>query len=144
MGEGPLRADLAALAASLGVGDRVELPGYVPDLRPWLDRARVFLLSSRYEGYGAVVVEALAAGRPVVAFDTTPAVGELLSGAPDRGIVVPAGDLDALARALERALARPSRDPAALAAAVDRFRIGPVAQAYLALFDEVVAKAPAG
>lgn len=137
VGEGPSRADLLALAARLGVADRVELPGYAPDLRPWLDRARVFLLSSRFEGYGAVVVEALAAGRPVVAFDCTPAAIELLHGAPERGIVVPTGDVDALARALEQALRRPPPEAGALAAAVDRFRIGPVARAYLALFDEV-------
>ena len=138
VGEGPLRAELAALARRLGVAERVDLPGYAPDLRPWLDRARVFLLGSRFEGYGAVVVEALAAGRPVVAFDATPAVDELLARAPERGVGVPAGDVDALARALDQALARPPPDPAALAASVARFRIGPVAQAYLALFDAVV------
>jgi glycosyltransferase involved in cell wall biosynthesis len=60
------------------VADRVRLPGYVPDIRPWLAIARTFLLTSWYEGYAAVIVEALGAGRPVVSTDCTPAARELL------------------------------------------------------------------
>ena len=136
LGEGPRAADLRALAARLGVAERVDFPGYVAEVRPWLDRARLLLLTSRYEGYGAVIVEALAAGRPVVATRCTPAADELLAD-PARGIVVPVDDVDALARALEATVARAPPDPGALAAAVRRFRIGPVAQAYLDLFDAV-------
>jgi glycosyltransferase involved in cell wall biosynthesis len=86
LGEGPRREGLAALATALGVADRVEFPGYVTDIRPWLEAARVFLLSSYYEGYAAVVVEALGAGRPVVSTNCTPAAFELLSK-PEAGAV---------------------------------------------------------
>lgn len=136
LGEGPLAADLHALARRLGVAERVEFTGHVADVRPWLDRARLLLLTSRYEGYGAVIVEALAAGRPVVATRCTPAADELLAD-PACGAVVPVDDVDALARALPATVARAPPDPAALAAAVQGFRIGPAAQAYLDLFDAV-------
>lgn len=134
LGDGPLAGELRALAQALGVGARVDFPGYVADVRPWLDGARALLLTSRYEGYGAAVVEALAAGRPVVATRCTPAVAELLDD-PSRGATAPVGDVAALAGALEATLSRPPPDPAALVAAVDRFRIGPVAAAYLDVFD---------
>jgi glycosyltransferase involved in cell wall biosynthesis len=138
LGEGPLRADLQRTASQLGVQDRVEMPGFVPDIRPWLDQARVFLLSSRYEGYGAVVIEALAAGRPVVSTDCTPATHELI-GKVGCGAVTPVGDVQALAEALAAELAAPPPDAGALAAAVDGHRIGPIANAYLEIFDRVVA-----
>jgi glycosyltransferase involved in cell wall biosynthesis len=138
LGEGPLRADLQQTAARLGIADRVEMPGFVPDIRPWLDEARVFLLSSRYEGYAAVVIEALAAGRPVVATDCTPATHELIERV-GCGAVTPVGDVQALANALAAELAAAPPDPAVLAAAVCGYRIGPIANAYLQVFDRVVA-----
>ena len=134
LGEGPCRAGLEALAVTLGVEERVEFPGYVPDIRPWLDAARVFLLSSYYEGYGAVVVEALDAGRPVVSTDCTPAAFELLSK-PGAGAVAPIGDAIALAECLGRVMAAPSPDPERLAETVAGYRIGPISAAYLDLFD---------
>jgi glycosyltransferase involved in cell wall biosynthesis len=137
LGDGPERDMLQALAQRLGVADRVDFPGYVPDIGPWLARARLFLLSSWYEGYAAVVVEALAAGRPVVATACTPAAAELLTD-PERGCVATLGDVDALAAGLRQVLSAPPADPAALARAVEGYRIGPIAQAYLDLFDEVV------
>jgi glycosyltransferase involved in cell wall biosynthesis len=138
LGEGPLRADLQQTAARLGIADRVDMPGFVPDIRPWLDEARVFLLSSRYEGYAAVVIEALAAGRPVVSTDCTPATHELI-GRVGCGAVTPVGDVQALADALSAELAATPPDAAVLAAAVDRYRIGPIANAYLEILDRAVA-----
>ncbi len=133
VGEGPYRPALEAQVAELGLGDRVSLPGFTEDIRPALDAARLFVLSSHYEGYAAVVIEALAAGRPVVATDCTPATHELL--VDDRfGATVPIGDPAAMAAAITHMLALPAPDPDVLAAAVDGFRIGPVAQAYLDLF----------
>ena len=139
LGEGPERARLEALAQAQGVADRVDFPGYVADIRPWLDRARLFLLSSWYEGYGAVVVEALAAGRPVVATACTPAAYELLDGAA-AGAVAPLGDAAALAEALSRVINAPAPCPRALAASVAPYRIGPIADAYLRRFDAVKAQ----
>ncbi|MBE7217202.1 MAG: glycosyltransferase [Caulobacteraceae bacterium] len=140
LGDGPGRDDLQALARALGVAARVEMPGHVPDIRPWLDRCDLFLLTSRYEGYGAVVVEALAAGRPVVATACGPAPSELLLGAPERGRVAPVDDPAAIARAMAEVLADPPPNPAALAARVAEHRLAPVAQAYLDLFDAACAR----
>lgn len=138
VGEGPDRARLEALVAALGLGTRVSLPGYVDSTRPWLDRARLFVLASRYEGYPAVLVEAFAAGRPVVATDCTPAAAELIGGA-DEGTIVAIDDSAAIAAALERMLAAPAPDATQLARRVVRHRIGAVARDYLALFGGLVA-----
>lgn len=133
VGAGPEEARLRGLIAAHGLTDRVAMPGYAADIRPLLEDARLFVLSSRYEGYPAVLVEALASGRPVVATDCTPATGLI---ADDRfGRVVPVGDPAALAAAIAAGLADPAPDPALLAAAVAHHRIGAVAEAYLALFD---------
>lgn len=142
VGEGPQRAALASLALSLGVAERVSFPGYAPDIGGWLEAARVFLLSSYYEGYGAVVLEALAAGRPVVATDGTPAADELLVGLPGCAVAA-VGDAGGLAAGLARALATAPPDPRRLANRVAGFRIGPIAEAYLELFGRAVSGATA-
>ena len=133
VGDGPLRGDLEALASSLGVRDRVVFAGYAADVRPWLDRARLLLVSSWHEGFGAVIVEALGRGRPVVATDCTPAVKDLL-WSPRHGRVVAPGDVDAMAKALDAQLLAPPAPPRHLAEAVQDYRISPVASAYLRLF----------
>lgn len=134
LGEGPNRNKLELLARELNVSDRVRFVGYVPDISPWLEQCRVFLLSSYYEGYGAVILEALARGRPVVCTDCSPAVGDLIRGI-DSCSVAPIGDQQALALALEQALFAAIPDPAALAKAVEPYRLGPIAAEYLDLFD---------
>lgn len=136
LGDGPKREGLARLAGALGVSDRVEFVGYVPDIAPHLAKARLLLMSSYYEGFGAVLVEALAAGRPVVSTDCTPAINDLLIGLPGCH-VTPVGDPSAMAAALDLALAGPSPDPGALVQAVDAYRIGPIADAHLDIFDRV-------
>jgi glycosyltransferase involved in cell wall biosynthesis len=139
VGEGERRAELEALAAELGVADRVRLPGYVPDIRPWLEQARAFLLTSWYEGYAAVIVEALGAGRPVVSTACTPAARELLNQGLN-GRLAPIGDAFGLAQGLRKVLDAPAPDPRILARSVDAYRLGPIAEAYLDVFDAVVAK----
>lgn len=133
LGEGPMRAQLEQLAIDLGVADRVELPGYVSCIRPWLDTARMFLLSSRYEGYPAVLVEAIAAGRPVVATRCTPAVEDLLEGT-GFGRSAPINDPQALASAMAAMLRGPLPDVDRMAASVEPFHIERVATAYVDLF----------
>jgi glycosyltransferase involved in cell wall biosynthesis len=116
VGDGPLRASLAASAASLGVADSVRFLGVqgrrqVADL---MARAAALVLPSLSEGWGVVVAEALASGTPVVA-SRVGGVPEILAS-DDGGILVPPADEDALAAALiEIAARRP--DPAAVAAA---------------------------
>jgi len=108
VGDGPERARLQHLAASMGVADRLDLPGFVEDVVPWLMRADVLALTSDYEGLPAAVLEALAAGVPVVTTDCFEEAHALLDQA-DQCAVVAVDDIDALARTLDGVLANPER-----------------------------------
>jgi glycosyltransferase involved in cell wall biosynthesis len=139
-GDGPERQNLLTLAETLGVASRLSLPGYVRNIRSLLDQARLFVLASDYEGYPAVMIEALQAGRPIVATDCTPATTELLRS-KRVGRVVSRGDDIALADAIASMLKAPTPDPAHLSALANPFRIDRIAMQYLDLFDEVCVRA---
>lgn len=105
LGEGPDRAALEALAAELGVADRVAFPGFTADVTGYYAAADLFVLPSRYEGLPAVVLEAMAVGVPVVATDCFPAARSLIRRAPGCAIAEPTPD--AFAAAMAAALDRP-------------------------------------
>ncbi|TAM10616.1 MAG: glycosyltransferase [Nevskiaceae bacterium] len=137
LGDGPLRSALEQESRRLGIADRVTWAGHVPDIRPYLATARVLLSTSRHEGYPAVLVEALAAGVPVVATRSSPAIGEILFD-PSFGTLSDATPA-ALASAVRYALGlQPST--AALAPFLARHQAGPSADAYLAWFDQLCAR----
>lgn len=128
LGDGPLRGDLKRLARSLGVADRVDMPGYVGDIIPALRQSDLYLLSSDYEGLPAVVIEALACNVPVAATESFFAARELL-GSASSCAVVPIGDPAALAQAVDRCLAteeRPDLRPLA-----EPYRIEPAIDAHI-------------
>lgn len=102
-GDGPERENLTRLAAELGLRDRVEFPGFLQpqELPEWYAAADVFTLPSLTEPWGVVVMEALAAGLPVVVSDLVGCHPDVINSEAV-GSVVPAGDADALARALAR------------------------------------------
>lgn len=112
VGDGEGRAAVLSLAQELGVADKVILAGFHRDPTPFYNTADLFVLSSNYEGFGNVIVEALAQGLPVVSTDCPSGPGEILEGGR-WGTLVPVGDADALAAAIDRALETP-HDPAAL------------------------------
>jgi glycosyltransferase involved in cell wall biosynthesis len=104
LGEGPERGSLEALVSELGLGDAVSLPGWLANPYPWMVRAGAYVLSSRWEGLPSVLIEALYCGVPIVATDCLSGPREILDGG-EHGLLVPVGDVDALARGLESALA---------------------------------------
>lgn len=103
VGEGESRAALEALRDTLGIGHCVALPGTTPDILPHYRTASAFCLSSRYEGFGMVLIEAMACGLPIVSTDCPTGPREILEGT-GAGLLVPPDNVDALAAALIRVL----------------------------------------
>jgi glycosyltransferase involved in cell wall biosynthesis len=97
---------LQALATELGVAHDVEMPGFAHNPFAFMSRAAVFVLSSRYEGLGNVLIEALACGTPVVSTACPSGPAEVLDNGRF-GPLVPVGDVAALARAIEDVLDDP-------------------------------------
>lgn len=129
LGEGGARAQLERLAAELGLSHALALPGFQPNPYAWLARARLFVLSSAWEGSPNVLTEALALGIPSVATDCPSGPAEILA-AGHYGPLVPVGDPGALAAAMLATLANPL--PASqLRAAVADYAQDRAARAYL-------------
>ncbi len=99
-GEGPARDAVTRRAEVLGIAGRVRILGYVADIRPALTAADVIVLPSYSEGIPRTLMEAGAAGVPVVASDI-PGVREIIAHGRN-GLLVPPGQPERLARALER------------------------------------------
>jgi glycosyltransferase involved in cell wall biosynthesis len=104
LGEGEDRPALEALIGQLGLEQEVSLPGFVANPYAFMAHASLFALSSRWEGLPTVLIEALYCGLRVVATDCPSGPREILQGGR-YGQLVPVGDVDALAQAIERALA---------------------------------------
>jgi glycosyltransferase involved in cell wall biosynthesis len=102
-GEGPDRAELEAERDRLGLHGCVEMPGITSQPGTWVETADAFVLSSRYEGWGIVLLEAMAAGLPVISFDCQWGPREMVDDEKD-GLLVEDGNVDALAAGLRRLL----------------------------------------
>ncbi len=155
LGEGPEREALRALALSLGIADRVDMPGFVANPFAVLARAQLYAMPSNAEGFPNGLVEAMACGVPVVATNCASGPSEILAGRPraavsdaidvDAGALVPTDDVAAFAAALGRVLAEPRRSACA-AQARARSRAYGVEQAaanYWATIEAALAPPPA-
>ncbi len=103
-GEGEDRAKLEAQRDALGLSERIKMPGLTPKPGAWIETADVFALSSDYEGWANVILEAMAAGLPIVSTDCPYSPGDLLDHGRS-GMLVPTGDAHAFAGALSEVLA---------------------------------------
>lgn len=103
LGEGPLRHSLQQLTTSLGISERVEFLGFQKDPFSYMRQADIFVLSSLWEGFGNVIVEAMAMGAPVVATDCPHGPAEIIDDG-ETGLLVPPRDAAALSAAIQRLL----------------------------------------
>jgi glycosyltransferase involved in cell wall biosynthesis len=131
LGEGETREPLRALAADLGLAAEVDLPGFVDNPYAFMSRARVFVLSSAWEGFGLVLVEAMACGTPVVSTDCPAGPAEILMGGR-LGRLVPVGDAGAMAEAIRATLAAPTPSDV-LRRRADDFSLAKIGGEYLDL-----------
>lgn len=146
VGDGARRPELEAQARALGLGQRVRFTGFL--LNPWQELAQgdVFVLSSRWEGFGNVLIEAMACGLPVIASDCDFGPREILTDGVD-GLLVPPEDEGALAVAIGCLLGDPEL-AARLAEKGQRraeeFSAQRIVPQYAALFDRVIREAAQG
>lgn len=127
LGEGRERAHLERLARELSIKHDVWLPGFVENPYKYMKRCSVLALSSRWEGFSLALVEGMALGVSVVSTDCPSGPREVLEGGK-WGRLVPVGDCEALARALEEALRAPIVAPPET---LERFNVERVASQYL-------------
>lgn len=140
-GTGSLRNSLEAHAAELGISERVRFLGFQANPFKYMRLSDVFVLSSLYEGFANVLVEALACGTPVVSTDCPHGPAEILANGAG-GVLVPPADEVALAAAMHRVATDRALREVLSRKGIERaedFHARRSAEAYGRLFDEVLA-----
>jgi glycosyltransferase involved in cell wall biosynthesis len=138
-GGGPLRAELERQVAEAGLGGGVSLMGATSAIGEELAKGSVFALSSRFEGFGMVIVEAMSKGLPVVSFDCPRGPSEIIDDGVD-GLLVPNGDVRALARGLLELIGDEERRRRYARAALEKsrsFEMSAIGAHWDALIDEL-------
>ncbi|MGY1642716.1 glycosyltransferase [Geodermatophilus sp. SYSU D00703] len=140
VGDGTRRAEAEALAAELGVAGRVHFTGWRHDLADVMRAVEVLALPSRWEAFGIVNLEAMAAAKPVVGFAVEGIPEVVVHG--ETGLLSPAGDVDALARDLVRVLTDPELaarlGEAGRCRFVEHFTPERMAQAHVELYERLL------
>lgn len=142
LGEGPKRAALTEQARALGLASQVLLPGRTREPDAWLRHADIFALSSRYEGFPNVLIEAMQCGAASVAFACDSGPSAIVRDGVD-GLLVPDKDVAALALALRRLAADAPlrvRLGAAACGVVERFSREAVYRQWQTLCEDVAAR----
>jgi glycosyltransferase involved in cell wall biosynthesis len=142
VGDGTRRAEAEALADELGVAGRVHFTGWRHDLAEVMRAVDVLALPSRWEAFGIVNLEAMAAAKPVVGFAVEGIPEVVVHG--ETGLLSPAGAVDDLARDLVRVLTDPEL-AARLGAAgrrrfVEHFTPERMVQAHVELYDQLLSR----
>lgn len=136
LGEGEQRSQLEALIQRLGLTAEVALPGFTENPYCYLSKAALFVLSSRFEGFGNVVAEALACGAPVVATDCPSGPAEIL-GCGKYGTLIPIADPTAMSTAILKMLDAPI-DRSLLIARSQIFGRDRIVEQYVALIETLL------
>lgn len=139
LGDGPLRGALERRCTELGIARNVRWLGFHDNPYSFMAACDVFVLSSLWEGFGNVIVEAMACGAPVVATDCPYGPSEIITDGVD-GLLVPPRDSRTLAAAILRTLTQPELRQALVTSGKRRseaFSAERVADAYADLFDSV-------
>lgn len=137
LGEGSLRTMIEQQVQTAGLDKRVFLPGRVGNLGEWYDRADLYVMSSRFEGFGNTLAEAMAHGLPAVSFDCDTGPRDIIRHETD-GLLVQPGDVAGLAAAMERLMgdaALRARFAARAVEARERFSIERIAGMWEELFE---------
>lgn len=101
IGEGPERAALEAKVQAAGLEGRVFLPGRAGNVGAWYERADIYVMTSRFEGFPNSLAEAMAHGMPAVSFDCDTGPRDIIRHEVD-GLLIPPGDANGLNAALNR------------------------------------------
>ncbi len=142
LGEGDMRAELELKILRYGLEQRVFLPGRVSDPFPTLRASGLFVMSSRSEGFGNVLIEAMACGLPVISFDCPSGPREIICNGIN-GVLISAEDVDALAIAMDRLMSdEVERKNLVFHAAdiIERFRLEKVMDIWEELLNQIVKK----
>ena len=131
LGEGPMRGELTSLVKDYDLTERVSMPGYVENISAYMQYASVFVLSSLWEGFGNVLVEAMVTGCPVVSTDCPSGPSEILEDGKYGTLVTP-GDAKALGMAIYKTLIKPINTNQTQERAKD-FSVDIIAKQYLNL-----------
>ncbi|MFB2879957.1 glycosyltransferase [Floridanema aerugineum] len=129
LGEGEKRLQLEALVRELGLENDVDMPGFKDNPYTYMAKAKLFVLSSAWEGFGNVVAEAMAVGTPVVSTDCPSGPAEILENGK-YGKLVSVGDVNALANAILETLENPTNSQLLQERALD-FTVDNVVDQYL-------------
>ncbi len=146
LGEGPDRAALEKQIVDLQLANHVKLLGFQDNPQDYMRRATVFVLSSLYEGFGNVIVEAMACGLPVVSTDCPHGPSEIIEH-ERTGLLVPVADPPALAAAIKRVLDDEALRERLRTGGLERsraFEASAVAARYADAFEHVHAERRAG
>ena len=135
LGDGPLRPELESLCQQLNIQDNVELIPFDSNPYVYLKAARLFVISSYWEGFVNVLLEAMALGTSVVATDCESSPREILEDGRI-GKLVPVGDIESMATAILDILTHP-QEPNLLKQRCSSFSVEKIASDYINIFEKL-------